>query len=134
MDEAQLVERCDDCGGSMRLHLSQSVVYGAIEWSIYRRCDDCASESYACGHGETPEPLRAALIDQCGPARLRIDRVESSPVRVRLMRVLRDGGAGLAEAKETLDRLTGEGVTGTRAEMELLAGRLSAAGATPSVT
>lgn len=41
-----------------------------------------------------------------------------------------DGGAGLAEASDAVRRLTEGGVTGTRPEMELLAGRLRDAGAT----
>ena len=118
----------------MRLHLSQFVLHGGIEWSIHRRCDDCGVETDECGRGDTPEPLRAALIDQCGLARLRVDAAESRPLRVRLMKVLRDDGAGLTAAKKAFEQLTGEGLTGTHAEMQLMAERLGAAGATPSVT
>ncbi len=50
------------------------------------------------------------------------------------MKVFRDDGAGLTEAKEAFEQLTGEGLTGTHAEMQLLAERLGAAGAEPSVT
>lgn len=68
MREAQLTRRCDDCGGSMRLHLSQFVFHGGIEWSIHSQCDDCGADMYECGRDDTPEPLRAALIGQCGIA------------------------------------------------------------------
>ncbi len=52
----------------MRLHLSQFVFHGGIEWSIHSQCDDCGADMYECGRDDTPEPLRAALIGQCGIA------------------------------------------------------------------
>ena len=118
----------------MRLHLSQFVFHGDIEWSVHRECDGCGVGAYECGRGDTPEPLRAALVDQCGLAHLRVDDTGSRPLRVRLMKGFRDAGASLVEAREACERLAGEGMTGTHAEMQLLAERLGAAGATPSVT
>jgi hypothetical protein len=42
---------------------------------------------------------------------------------------LRGSGRSIADAVDMFDRLTGDGITGTDAEMRLLAGRLAAVGA-----
>jgi hypothetical protein len=51
-------------------------------------------------------------------------------LRLPILRVLRRDGATLSEASEDYARLTGAGITGTGAEMQLLANRLHAVGAT----
>jgi hypothetical protein len=124
-----LTKPCAGCGGTIRVEISELVFSGRIEWSVHDRCDNCGFEVYECGDGVMPEPQRSMLIEQSGLSRVRAD-AGSRPLRVRLMKVFRDGGAGLAEASDAVERLTHDGVTGTRAEMELLAERLRAAGAT----
>jgi hypothetical protein len=42
---------------------------------------------------------------------------------------LRASGGSIADAVDVFERLTGDGLTGTDAEMRLLAGRLAAVGA-----
>ncbi|MDG6105644.1 hypothetical protein Daura_13145 [Dactylosporangium aurantiacum] len=130
---AELTARCGDCGGSVRVEISQSVIHGGIEWSIHRACGGCGREAYECGRGDLPEGARAALVEQCGLTRVRAGGGVPGAARLKVMRVFRDGGAGLAEAAGAVERLAGEGLTGTRAEMELLAGRLRAAGAPVSL-
>ncbi len=76
-------------------------------------------------------PLR--LVHVCHLAPVRHPRQISPPPEYRDA-VLEQGRHWLTEAKEAFEQLTGEGLTGTHAEMQLLAERLGAAGAEPSVT
>ena len=116
--------RTPGCGSS------DDVQGGRLVWSEETGCRDCSHRTVACGAGELPSALRAELLARCGAARVRLDRAEAGPLRVRLLRVLRaHGGLSIAAATAEYDRLTGEGTTGTEGEMRLLADRLAAAGA-----
>jgi hypothetical protein len=76
-----------------------------------------------------PADLRQVLIARDGLVRLRGDPAVNNPLRVRLLRVFRRYGVSISEASDAYARLTGAGITGTSAEMDLLARRLAAAGA-----
>ncbi|MEV0136516.1 hypothetical protein AB0H83_49845 [Dactylosporangium sp. NPDC050688] len=106
-----------------------TAITGKLEWTIHRRCEDCEREEYAHGDGPLPEPMRTTYVDQCGLTRVSVEGAGSRPLRVRLMKVFRDDGAGLAEASSEVERLAGGGVIGTQSEMDLLAEKLRAAGA-----
>ncbi|GAA0921189.1 hypothetical protein [Virgisporangium aurantiacum] len=128
---AEVVERCGTCGGNLRSAISQSAFKGRLVWSIDRWCDNCGHAEVVDGWDDMPDELRSMLIEQCGLVRVRVDRAEANPLRVRLMAVFRVNGVGLVEARDAVARLVGEGVTGTDAEMRLLSERLAAVGVTP---
>ncbi|GLY05564.1 hypothetical protein [Actinoplanes sp. NBRC 101535] len=108
---------------------AQTVVTDRIAWAIETSCPRCGAVEEQCGWDEMPDPWREVLLAEEGRSRLRADRERNRPVKVRLLAVLRRQGATIPEALGTYDALTGEGVTGTSAEMTLLATRLSNAGA-----
>ncbi|WP_238009956.1 hypothetical protein KZZ52_34920 [Dactylosporangium sp. AC04546] len=110
--------------------MSGGVHNGQLVWSVETSCGGCGAEAIECGWNDMPEAVRAELLAQDGPARLRLDPVAARPLRVRLLAALRrSGGGSLAEVARLFERLTGDGITGTEAEMRLLAGRLAAEGA-----
>jgi hypothetical protein len=76
-----------------------------------------------------PDDLRQVIVARDGLARLRGDPEVNNPLRVRLLKVFRQYGVSISEASDAYARLTDAGVTGTSAEMCLLARRLAAAGA-----
>jgi hypothetical protein len=80
-----------------------------------------------------PVEFCGRLADDLGVARVRIDPESARALRVPVLRMLRRYGAGLDQAAETFTRLTGDGLTGTPAEMRLLAGRLDAVNAATRV-
>lgn len=86
--------------------------------------------SEECGWDELPGELRQLLLARDGTARLRVDVDAGRTLRVPILRVLRRDGASIEDASGTYARLTGDGITGTTAEMQLLANRLHAIGAT----
>jgi hypothetical protein len=61
---------------------------------------------------------------------LRVKPEIGATPRLPILRVLRQDGNSLEEATVSYARLTGDGVTGTTAEMQLLASRLRATGTT----
>jgi hypothetical protein len=87
-----------------------------------------------CGRDEMPGHWRSILVAQDGLARVRADRRSSRPVKVRLLSVFRKQGATITEAIAAFESLTDAGIVGTPAEMRLLAGRLTSAGAIVSLT
>jgi hypothetical protein len=71
-----------------------------------------------------PAQFRQAVLDRDGVARVRVDPQSGHALRVPILRLLRRYGATVAEAADTFTRLTGAGLTGTKAEMRLIANRL----------
>lgn len=131
---AELVEACAGCGRPATAVVSEAVDGGRIAWAVSIRCDWCGGATELDGWGEMPALVRAALVARVGLARVRADPVSSRPLRVVLLGVFRGQGATITEAGSAFTALTGGGVSGTPAEMRLLAERLNAAGATVSLT
>jgi hypothetical protein len=125
----ELVEPCFRCGAASRGVIYQTVVGDRLAWGISSRCDRCAEGYERCEWDEMPDELRQVLIARDGLARLRGDPEVNNPLRVRLLMVFRRYGVSISEASATYARLTGAGITGTSAEMDLLGRRLAAAGA-----
>lgn len=78
------------------------------------------------GWDDTPADVRASILAEDG-----LTPVTADPGvdRLAVLAVLRRAGRSLREAADTYTRLTTGGLTGTAAEMRLLANRLTAAGA-----
>ncbi|MFF5232869.1 hypothetical protein [Dactylosporangium sp. NPDC000521] len=127
-----LLAPCARCGGTSRGRPEESIVHGRVESSVWMRCD-CGAESVACGPGPLTGIAREAYLARVGLARVHADPGVNRAARVRLLAVLRQEGTTIAEAVDAYARLTGEGIAGTPAEVQLLADRLAAAGATVTV-
>jgi hypothetical protein len=121
---------CDSCGGTAVADPGIDVVDGRLVWSVSVRCPACGAAVEVCGRDEPPDDVRAAVLARDGVARLTVD---AGANRVAVLRVLRRDGRTLDAAADAYARLTGDGLTGTGAELRLLAGRLEAAGARVTV-
>ncbi|MEV0570751.1 hypothetical protein [Dactylosporangium sp. NPDC050588] len=125
----EILQPCASCGGTSRSWAQESVIYGRVESSVSMRCD-CGAASEACDWGPLTGIAREAFIARVGLVRVHADPEVNRPVRVRLLAVFRRDGMTIAEAVDAYARLTGDGITGTPAETQLLADRLAAAGGT----
>lgn len=129
--EATVPFGCESCAGGATF--GEMVVDGRLHWSLSHVCP--AATITSCGRDEPPAPWRAALLEQCGVYRLRIGNGPSGsgPVRggrlVAAMRVLRQRrGTPMREIPAIVELLQGEGLTGTEAELRLLAAQFAEAG------
>jgi hypothetical protein len=129
IDGHEVVEPCPDCDALIRGVPGQTVVNGRLAWSISFACDRCSFRTEECGWDELPHGLRQLLLARDGTARLRLKSEIGAAPRLPILRVLRQDGTSLTEATTYYARLTGAGLTGTTAEMQLLADRLHAIGA-----
>ncbi|MGW4942938.1 hypothetical protein ACWEOZ_15290 [Actinoplanes sp. NPDC004185] len=127
--EAVVPVACESCDGPAAGQVYETIIDGRLHWVLTHDCGDGFVE--AMGWDETPGDLRQALLDQCGTYRLRL--VRESTAKVAVMKVLRARGTSLAAVPESLAALTGDGMPGTETELQLLAGRLRAAGASATV-
>ncbi|MBB4742586.1 hypothetical protein BJY16_006045 [Actinoplanes octamycinicus] len=107
------------CCGTARV--ADYVQGGRLCWSVRH---DCAggSREVACGYERLPDDWRQAVLEQCGTFRLRFPD-DLGAGRVAVLRVLRRHGFAMGELRAVLD----SGVSGTRAELTLLADRCGAA-------
>jgi hypothetical protein len=126
----ELLTPCTRCGGTLRGQVSEIVQGDGIAWGVSWLCPTCGAALEVCDCGEVPGIYRAALLAHTGPTRLHADATVNDPLRVRLFAVFRRYGVSLTEARDAYTQLTSEGITGTPAEMHLLATRLTEAGAT----
>ncbi|WP_432825169.1 hypothetical protein [Dactylosporangium sp. CA-092794] len=124
-----LIEPCPQCGAPLLSVPGQIVVGDRLEWSISSTCNGCKAQIEYCGADEMPEEFRQVVLARDGVARVRIDPESARALRVPILRVLRRYGATVDEAADTFRRLAGAGLTGTQAEMRLLADRLDAVNA-----
>jgi len=124
----ELVTPCPRCGALLRGQLSEAVDGDRLFSSVSWVCDRCSDRLISCDGGTLPADYRQLLLDRDGIGRLRVDPASARPRRLAILRVLRRYGATLPEASDTYARLTGPGVSGTRAEVLLLANRLSTTG------
>ncbi|MFC5002056.1 hypothetical protein ACFPIJ_30025 [Dactylosporangium cerinum] len=121
------------CGGTRQVSVSESIDGNRHVWGVFVHCAGCGYTTQECGDGEMYPRLRAAIIAESGLARLCADPEVNRPLRVRLLAALRRDGRTLAETTGAYALLTGDGITGTPAEMALLGKRLTAAGGTVTV-
>ncbi|WP_130335434.1 hypothetical protein [Micromonospora kangleipakensis] len=129
----ELIEPCAECGAAAVGVVTEAVDGDRLAWAVSTRCSGCGSATELDGWGEMPAMLRTALVARVGLVRLRADPDASRPLRRCLLGEFRKQGDTIDEAVSAFDALIGNGILGTPAEMRLLAGRLTAAGATVSV-
>ncbi|MBT2895426.1 hypothetical protein [Streptomyces sp. McG3] len=117
---------CDACGAATRCSGTQAVVDGRLHWDEEHLCSRCGAMTLVCD-GTLPEPLRGRILAEHGSYHV---AVSDLPVRrLPALRVLRsDGSRTLPEARAMLELILGGGHHGTEPEIELLAGKLRAAG------
>ncbi|MFC8615022.1 hypothetical protein ACFT9M_01190 [Micromonospora purpureochromogenes] len=114
---------CGDCGSEMTCDLAQRIVHDRLHWTAECHCPHCGSTVETCGWDDTPAEIRDALVARSGLARLTVAGL-TGPSRVAMLKVFRDAGASLSEAKMAAQRAVTTGVEGTRVELELLMQRL----------
>ncbi|GAA2639826.1 hypothetical protein GCM10010411_95170 [Actinomadura fulvescens] len=97
-------------------------------WDSEFSCASCGA--YMCedsGPGPAPDHVREALLTAHGPARLRL--AGPVPSLVPALKVVREISATtLSRARELVEELSHEGLTGTLPEMEFLKARLQLRG------
>lgn len=130
----ELIEPCVECGALTAGVVTETIDGDRLAWAVSIRCSGCGSAVEVDGWGEMPGIVREALVARVGLVRLQADPAASRGLKVRLLAVFREGGATIGEAAGAYTALTGIGMTGTPSEMRLLADRLTAAGATISLT
>jgi hypothetical protein len=118
----------------LRCVASEAVEGGRLAWAVSIRCGGCGSAAEVDGWDEMPAVVRVALVARVGLVRLRADVDVGDPPRVLLLAVFRRRGATVGEAATAYAALTGPGIVGTPAEMQLLADQLADAGVTVART
>jgi len=123
---------CPHCGAPISLHVAESLEGDRITWTATTRCLSCP---YTVASQEAPSVfdsldaiVRQTLIARVGLARLRADPEVNRAVRSRALALFRRQGATVVGAADTYAALTDEGLTGSPAEMGLLAAQLITAG------
>lgn len=121
---ARITARCDARGGVLVREVGRFVHRGRLRWGITGECRDRPRAWCEEGTGEvTPEEIRRALLDEHGPARLRLDGPVAGLVPV--LRALRETcGLSLARARTRAGELATTGLAGTLVEMEFVAAGL----------
>ncbi|MDZ5446054.1 hypothetical protein U2F26_25530 [Micromonospora sp. 4G57] len=114
---------CGDCASEMTCELAQRIVRDRLHWTAECHCPHCGSTVETFGWDDTPAEIRDALVARSGLARLTIEG-KTGPGRAALLKVFRDAGASLSEAKAAAQRAVTTGIEGTRVELELLKQRL----------
>lgn len=116
---------CQGCGAESDWWGVQALVGGSLRWDTECACSACGFALASCGD-DLPSELRAKLLSDHGPARLRVD---PSARNAAVMRVLRaELGLDLAEVRSVLREVVTGGYSGTLPEIEFLARRLRASG------
>ena len=120
----KITKRCETCGGVLIRDVGQFIDRDQLWWGIEGTCLSCpiawCEQDSGC---KTPEEIRQVLMEEHGPARLRLAEPKVRPVTVlRALREIR--GLPLAEAQSMAGQLRATGLTGTLVEMELIASRL----------
>jgi hypothetical protein len=113
---------CDTCSGEAMCEVVQRIDGDRLQWTRDCHCSRCGAATAEVGWDETPADIRVALLDRWGAAR--VMATEKPVPEVPALRVFRRTGASIPEARTSVALLTGDGVTGTYVEMELLAQRL----------
>lgn len=130
LDGDELLETCDQCGGTSRGTVWETVVGDRVEWGVSMRCPACGAALEMHDAGEIGGVYRAALVAHAGLVTVHADPAVNRPLRPRLLAVFRRYGTSLPDAVTAYTSLTGDGITGTPGQSRLLANRLTAAGAT----
>ncbi|MEV4135002.1 hypothetical protein AB0J72_22850 [Dactylosporangium sp. NPDC049742] len=123
---------CARCGAPVLLHVAESLEGDRITWTATTRCVSCpytvASQDQPAFFDRVDVIVRQTLIARVGLTRLRADPEVNRTLRLRALALFRQQGATVVGAADTYTELTGEGLTGSPAEMAVLAARLTAAG------
>ncbi|WP_433063729.1 hypothetical protein [Dactylosporangium sp. CS-033363] len=123
---------CPMCGAAAAFHVAEAIEAGRVVWTTTSRCTHC---NYVSQDRASPALFdrvaaitRRTLLARVGLTRLRADPGENRDRRRRTLTVFRRQGATIAEVADAYAALTGPGLTGTPAEMTVLAEHLTAEG------
>ncbi|WNG32354.1 hypothetical protein F0U61_01090 [Archangium violaceum] len=125
---APLTRSCWQCGAACELGIGQTVQGGRLVWSAGYRCARCGQMVEEDGWGEMPTAYREEVLRVQGEWALEVGSAEPR-IKVEVVRVLREWlGLTLADAKAYFDRIPGQVIRGTQAEMMYVKKQLSARG------
>jgi hypothetical protein len=123
---------CPICGAAVTFHVAEAVDAGRVLWTAASRCTDChyVSEDRASPavFDDIDGIVRQTLVARVGLTRLHVDPDRNRDLRRRSLTVFRRRGITIAEVADVYAALTGPGLTGTPAEMSVLAELLTAEG------
>jgi hypothetical protein len=98
----------------------------------YSRCADCGyvdeSRASPAVFDDVDGIVRQTLVARVGLTRLHVDPDKNRYLRLRSLAVFRGRGATITEVADVYAALTGHGLTGTPAEMSVLAEQLTVEG------
>jgi hypothetical protein len=103
--------------------MMQLIARDWLHWTVGCLCPGCGTAFETLGRDGTPAEIREALMARCGLTRLTVEDL-SGDSAVALLKVFRQAGASLSEAKASAQLAATSGIEGTRVELELLAQRL----------
>jgi hypothetical protein len=120
------------CGAAATFSVAEAVDAGRILWTTTSRCTDCGYVNEDRGSPAEFDAVdaivRQTLVARVGLSRLHVDPDMNRDVRRHALAVFRRRGATIAEVGAAYAALTGPGLTGTPAEMSVLAEHLTAGG------
>jgi hypothetical protein len=123
---------CPRCGDDVSLHVAEAVDGDKIVWILTSQCVGCRHTDVTQGRPavlDAVDPtIRQALVARVGHARVHADPDANRTLRLRALALFRRRGATIAGAAHAYASLTDAGITGTPAEMALLADYLTAEG------
>jgi hypothetical protein len=123
---------CPNCGGAVTFHVAEAVDAGQVMWTATSRCADCGyvdeSRASPAVLDNVDAIVRQTLVARVGLTRLHVDPDKNRDLRLRSLAVFRRRGATITEVADAYAALTGHGLTGTPAEMSVLAEQLTAEG------
>jgi hypothetical protein len=113
--------KCPYCGAAASLAFGQAARGCDLRWWESFSCQACGTRTEADGGEDMPQEHRAVLLEQEG----RWSVVAEGQPTLGLMRSAREClGLSVGDLPALKARLPGALATGTRSEMEVLAGRL----------
>lgn len=123
---------CPRCGDDVVLHVAEAVDGDGIMWTLTSQCVGCRHTDVTHDRPavlDAVDPtIRQALVARVGFARVHADPGANRALRLRALALFRRRGATIADAAHAYATLTDGGITGTPAEMTLLAEHLTAEG------
>ncbi|WP_433200625.1 hypothetical protein ACQP00_29110 [Dactylosporangium sp. CS-047395] len=123
---------CPSCGAAVAFHVAEAVDAGRVMWTATSRCGGCGyieqDRASPAEFDDVAGIVRLTLVAQVGLTRLHADPDENRALRLRSLAVFRRRGATIHEVADAYAALTGPGLTGTPAEMSVLAEHLTAEG------
>lgn len=117
--------QCSSCGREIDIGVGQALVGNRLVWNRAYSCSFCKTQVEEDGHGNPPDYIRHAILQQEGEWTLIL--IDEGTRASTVLRVLRQAlNLSLGEVGELRKHFPGPVMTGTKVEMERLVKILSA--------